>query len=47
MNGEEYVEESIKKKVRGRRFVQFRGIPLEEMVRVMRSAGFVVWGPGG
>ena len=47
VNGEEYVEESFKKKLRGRRFVQFRGIPLEEMVRVLRSAGFVVRGPGG
>jgi len=47
VNGEEYVEESFRKKVRGGRFVQFRGVSLEEMVRVLRGAGFVVWGPGG
>lgn len=47
VNGEEYVEKSFKKKVKGRRLVQFRGIPLEEMVRVLRSAGFVVRGSSG
>ena len=41
------MEESFKKKFRGRRFVQFRGVSLEEMVRVLRGAGFVVLGPDG
>jgi len=47
VNGEEYVEEGFEKRLRGGRAVQFRGVPLEEMVEVLRDAGFVVSGPFG
>lgn len=45
VNREEYVEDGFEKRMRGRRSIQFRGVPLEEMVGVLREAGYVVKGP--
>jgi transposase len=47
VNGEKYVEDGFEKRMRGGRAVQFRGFPLEEMVAVLRGAGYVVSGPFG
>jgi len=45
VNGEMYAEEGFGKRLRGRRTIQFRGVPLEEMAGVLREAGYVVQAP--
>ena len=47
VNGERYVEDGFEKRLRGRRAVHAGHVPLEEMVAVLRSAGYVVSGPFG
>jgi len=47
VNGEEYVEDGFEKKLRSRRAIHFRGVPLEEMATVLRDAGYMVSGPFG
>jgi len=45
VNGEDYVEEGFMKVPR-LRFKALARVPLEEMVEVLREAGYVVWAPG-
>ena len=45
VNGEKYVEEGFEKSVRAGKAVYSGHVPLEEMVAVLRSAGYVVRGP--
>jgi transposase len=47
VNGERYVEDGFEKKLKGRRSILFRGVPLEDMAVVLRNAGYVVSGPFG
>ena len=47
VNGERYVEEGFEKRVRGGRAVYAGYVPLEDMVAVLRGAGYVVRGPFG
>jgi len=46
-NGEKYVEEGFEKRLRSRKAVYTGHVPLEEMVVVLRSAGYAVSGPFG
>jgi len=47
VNGERYVEEGFEKRLRGRKAVYAGHVPLEDMVAVLRGAGYVVRGPFG
>jgi transposase len=47
VNGERYVEEGFEKRLRGGRAVYSGHVPLEDMVAVLRCAGYVVSGPFG
>ncbi len=47
VNGEKYVEEGLERSVRAWKAVYVGHVPLEEMVAVLRSAGYVVSGPDG
>jgi transposase len=47
VNGEKYVEDGFEKTVRSGKVVYRGHVPLEEMVAVLRSAGYLVSGPSG
>jgi transposase len=47
VNGEKYVEEGFEKSVRAGKAVYAGHVPLDDMVAVLRSAGYVVSGPNG
>jgi len=47
VNGERYVEEGFEKRLRGRKAVYAGHVPLEDMVVVLRGAGYMVCGPFG